>query len=455
MNNAKAFMRTEGDINLSSERKSWQANYLSEEAMDILDDDSRYFVHQSMSTPCLNVVVNAEGIYLEDLDGRKYMDFHGNGVHQVGYKNRYVIDAVKNQLEELPFLPRRYTNPVAIRLAKKLAELAPGDLNKVLFTPGGTSAIGMALKLARKATGKFKTISTWDSFHGAGLDAISVGGEGVFRNSIGPLLPGTEHMMPYNSYRCFMGDCDSCGLKCLDYLEYILEREGDVGAIVMEPIRSTDVQIPPKAYFKRLRELCDKYGVLLILDEIPTALGRTGTMFVHEHYDIVPDIVAIGKGLGGGVFPMAGIIVREGLDVAQDISLGHYTHEKSSVGCAAALATIEYIEQNGLLEHARRMEQVFERHLTQMKSKHPAVGDVRVKGMLAAIELVRDRKTKEKASEEAEKVMYRCMERGVSFKVSSGNVLTLVPPMITTEEQLVFALNLIDQAIEEVCLFSN
>ncbi|QHT64048.1 aspartate aminotransferase family protein [Paenibacillus lycopersici] len=440
-------MRTEGDINLSAERRHWQAANLSEATLDVLEEDSRYFVHQSMSTPCLNVITNAEGIYLEDMDGRKYMDFHGNSVHQVGYKNRYVIDAMKAQLDELPFLPRRYTNPVAIKLARKLAELAPGDLNKVLFTPGGTSAIGMALKLARKATGKFKTISTWDSFHGAGLDAISVGGEGVFRNGIGPLLSGTEHMMPYNSYRCFMGDCDGCGLKCLDYLAYMLEREGDVGAIVMEPIRSTDVQIPPKAYFKRLRELCDRYGVLLILDEIPTAFGRTGTMFVHEHYDIVPDIVAIGKGFGGGVFPIAGIIVREGLDVAQDISLGHYTHEKSSVGCAAALATIEYIEQNGLLAHAREMEGVIARRFDAMKAKHEAIGDVRVKGMLAAIELVTDRTTKEKATEEAEKVMYLCMERGLSFKVAGGNVLTLVPPLITSQEQLEWAMDVVEEAI--------
>src|SRR5262249_12488905 len=151
---------------------------------------------------------------------------------------------------------------------------------------------------------------------------------------------------------------------------------------------------------KRLRELCDRFGALLILDEIPTAFGRTGTMFVHEHYDIVPDIVAIGKGFGGGVFPMAGIIVREGLDIAQDISLGHYTYEKSSVGCAAALATIEFIEQNELLAHARRMEKEIQHRLNDMKSRHEAIGDVRVIGMLAAIELVTDRATKQKASEE-------------------------------------------------------
>lgn len=400
-----------------------------------------------MSTPCLNVITNAEGIYLEDMDGRKIMDFHGNSVHQVGYKNRYVLDAVMAQLEKLPFLPRRFTNPVAIRLAQKLAQLAPGDLNKVLFTPGGTSAIGLALKLARKATGKFKTLSTWDSFHGASLDAISVGGEGVFRNGIGPLLPGSEHMMPYNSYRSIFGDHDD-GTYSLNYLEYMLEREEDVGAIILEPVRSTDVQIPPQAYFQRLRRLCDQYGVLLILDEIPTAFGRTGTMFVHEHFGIVPDIVVIGKGFGGGVFPMAGIIAREGLDVAQDISLGHYTHEKSSVGCAAALATIEFIENNGLLEHAVQMGDYLQQRLTEMMQRHEAIGDVRVIGMLAGIELVTNRHTKEKATKHTEKVMYLCMEKGLSFKVSNGNVITLVPPLITTQHQLDQALTIIEEAID-------
>lgn len=446
----KSFQRTEGDINLSEKRQQWQDANLSRETKDILDEDSRYFLHQSMSTPCLNVITDAEGIYLIDHDGRKYMDFHGNSVHQVGYKNSYVIDAVKKQLDELPFLPRRYTSPIAVRLARKLDELAPGDLNKVLFTPGGTSAIGVAMKLVRKATGKFKTISTWDSFHGAGLDTISVGGEGVFRNGMGPLLPGTEHMMPYNSYRSFFGDSDRDGTKYLDYLEYMLKRETDIGAVIMEPIRSTDVQIPPKAYFQRLRQLCDQYGVLLVLDEIPTAFGRTGKMFVHEHYDIVPDIVVIGKGFGGGVFPMAGIIAREGLDVAQDISLGHYTHEKSSVGCAAALATIEYIENNGLLEHAVQIGLYLERRLTEMKDKHEVIGDVRIIGMLAAIELVTDRRTKEEATEGAEKVMYLCMEQGLSFKVSNGNVLTLVPPLITMQEQIEEALQIIESAISQV-----
>jgi 4-aminobutyrate aminotransferase len=440
-------MKMEGDVNISEERGNWQNLHLSQASKDILAEDSRYFLQQSMSTPCLNVITNAEGIYLEDLDGRRYIDFHGNSVHQVGYKNPYVMDAIRRQLDELPFIPRRYTNSVAIQLARKLVELAPGDLNKVLFAPGGTSAIGMAMKLVRKATGKFKTISMWDSFHGASLDAISIGGEGVFRSGIGPLLPGTEHMMPYNSYRCMFGECGACGLKCLDYLEYMLEREGDVGAIIMEPIRSTEVHIPPKEYIQRLRSLCDQYNVLLVFDEIPTAFGRTGTMFVHEHYNIIPDIVVIGKGMGGGIMPMAAIIAREHLDVAKDISLGHYTHEKSALGCAAALATIEYIEQHGLLAHATSIGLYIEKRLGGLKDKYDIIGDIRVKGMLAAIELVKDRNTKEKAIDEAEKVMYKCLENGLSFKVSSGNILILTPPLITTEQQMSEAIDIVESAI--------
>ncbi|WP_138755093.1 (R)-1-hydroxy-2-aminoethylphosphonate ammonia-lyase [Paenibacillus sinopodophylli] len=442
--------RIEGDINGTDARGAWQDEHLSEETLAVLEQDSKLFLHQSMSTPCLNAIVNAEGIYIEDQDGRRVIDFHGNSVHQVGYKNEYVMNAIIEQMQQLPFLPRRYTSQIAIKLAQKLVDLAPGDLNKVLFAPGGTSAIGIALKLARRATGKHKTISTWDSFHGASLDAISVGGEAVFRSGIGPLLSGTEHMMPYNSYRSIFGEGEEANDRNLDYLCYMLEREEDVCAVILEPIRSTDVQIPSVAYMQRLRQICDDYSVLLILDEIPTALGRTGTMFVHEHYGIVPDIVVIGKGFGGGIFPMAGIIAREHLDVAGDISLGHYTHEKSAVGCAAALATIAYIEQENLLEHARHMEQWLIARLGKLQEKYTVIGDVRVKGMLAGIELVSDRVTKEKEAEGAEKVLYECLSRGLSFKVSSGNVLTLVPPLITSVEQMEEAILILDQSLEQV-----
>src|SRR6266705_1603732 len=182
-------LKSEGDLNLSPHRQQWLDNHIDEETLEWLNQDTNYFLRQSLSTPCLNALKGYDGIYVEDLQGRRYMDFHGNNVHQVGFRNPRVIAAIKTQLDQLPFCPRRYTNFPAIRLAKKLAELAPGNLKKVLFAPGGTTAIGMALKLARAATGRFKTISMWDSFHGASLDAISVGGEAIFRRDIGPLLP--------------------------------------------------------------------------------------------------------------------------------------------------------------------------------------------------------------------------------------------------------------------------
>ncbi|MGW9019491.1 aspartate aminotransferase family protein [Priestia megaterium] len=443
-------LRTEGDINLSSRRNDWQSNYVSQEAMQILEEDSTYFLHQSMSSPCLNVLRSSEGIYIEDIDGRKYMDFHGNNVHQVGYKNQFVINAIIEQLQTLPFSPRRYTNDKAIMLAKKLAQLSPSNLNKVLFAPGGTEAIGMALKLTRFVTGKHKTISMWDSFHGASLDAISVGGEAVFRKGIGPLLSGTEHAIPFNSYRCILGECSTCPNKCLDYLDFMLSREGDVGAVILETIRNTDVQVPPVSYYKRLREICDKHEVLLILDEIPIALGRTGKMFAIEHYGIAPDMIVIGKGLGGGIFPMASLIVREDLDQANEISLGHYTHEKSAVGCAAALATIEYIEKEDLLNHVSKLEVIFRKRLEEMKNNYSIIGDIRGVGLLFAIELVKDPVSKEKAIEEAEIIMYQCMEKGLSFKISQGNVLTLSPPLTISGEELEKALTIIESSIKNI-----
>lgn len=331
-----------------------------------------------------------EGIYIEDLQGRRYMDFHGNNVHQVGFANPDVIDAIKKQLDALPFCTRRYTNTVAVNLAKKLAEIAPGSLNKSLFCPGGAEAVSMAIKLARVATGRHKTISMWDSFHGATLDTISIGGEAIFRQGMGPLLPGTEHVPPPDEYRCVFG-CASrggCDFICADYVEYILKKEGDIAAVIAEPIRST-LYIPKSGYWQKIRKACDDYGALLIFDEIPHSLGRTGEMFTFENFNVIPDIVIIGKGLGGGLFSLAAMIAKEELDVAADRAMGHYTHEKSPVGCAAALATIQFIETHDLIAHTRMLGKYALERLFDMKARHPLIGDVRGLGLFLGIELVK------------------------------------------------------------------
>lgn len=303
--------------------------------------------------------------------------------------------------------------------------------------------------MVRYTKKKFKTISLWDSFHGANLDAISVGGESHFRKNIGPLLPGTEHIMPYNSYRCPFGDCKACNFKCLDYLEYICRCEGDIGAIIMEPVRCTDVQIPPKEYYKRIRRICDDYDIALIFDEIPTVFGRTGKMFVYQHYDIEPDILVVGKGLGGALYPISAVIAKESFDVCEEISLGHYTHEKSPLGAAVGLALIEYIEKANLLEQVEEIGNYMTQRLQKMQERFECIGDVRSIGALLAVELVKDRESKEKDVMLAERILYRCLEYGLSFKVSQGNVLTLAPPLIISQEELTRAMDILEKAIEE------
>jgi len=438
----------EGDVNLSAHRRAWQAAYVGSSARTWLDRDARQFLHQSLSTPCLSALVESDGIWLTDAEGRRYMDFHGNNVHQVGYRHPHVIAAVKHALDTLPFSPRRFTNPAAVNLAEKLAALAPDPLGKVLFAPGGSLAIGMALKLARLATGRHKTISMWDAFHGASLDAISIGGEALFRQGIGPLLPGTEHVPPCDPRACRFGCAGACNARCAQYVDYVLAKEGDVAAVVVETIRSTDVQIPPPDYYRVLRDACDRHGTLLILDEVPICLGRTGTMFAFEHYGVVPDMAVLGKGLGGAVFPMAALIARGDLDVAGDRALGHYTHEKSSVGCAAALATLEVIERDGLLARSQRLGARALERMHALKARHPLVADVRGIGLLLAIELAHGDGTP--ARDEAERVMYGCLARGLSFKVGQGNVLTLSPPLVIDEVDLMRAFEILDAALVEV-----
>ncbi|MBW2633230.1 MAG: aspartate aminotransferase family protein [Deltaproteobacteria bacterium] len=443
--------RSEGDINISKYRDAWQKVNIDADSRALLDEDERYFLRQSLSTPCLNAMQGCEGIYIEDFQGRRYMDFHGNNVHQVGFGNPQVLAAVKKQLDELPFCTRRYTNRVAVDLARKLVEMAPGELDKVLFCPGGAEAIGIALKLARMATGRHKTISMWDAFHGAGLDTISIGGEAIFRQDIGPLLPGTEHAPPPDEYRCVFGCSDrgGCDMTCAGYVEYMLEKEGDVAAVIAEPIRSTPY-IPKPDYWQRIRAACDRHGALLIFDEIPHALGRTGRMFTFENFGIVPDMVVIGKGLGGGVFPLAALIAKGSLDVAAERALGHYTHEKSPVGCAAALATIDFIEKHDLGQHARELGAYALERMKKMMASHSLIGDVRGIGLFLGIELVRDRSTRERAIQEAEAVMYGALSRGLSFKLTMGNLLTLTSPLIITREEMDRALDIIDACLFEV-----
>jgi len=447
--------QAEGDINTSPRRREWAHRNIDADSQALLDEDARYFLCQSISTPCLDVVARAEGIWIENAQGRRFMDFHGNNVHHIGYGHPRLKDAVKRQIDALPFAPRRYTCEPAVALARKLAAIAPGSLEKVLLATGGSDAIEIALKVARAATGRFKTLSFWDSFHGAGFGAASVGGEQMFRSGpAGPLLPGSEHVPPFGCYRNPFGYSHSsrephtaeCGAICAELVRYTLEKEGDIAAVVAEPSRAVPY-FPPPGFWAEIRRACDDHGALLIFDEIPTGLGKTGRMFACEHDGVVPDILVLGKALGGGMLPIAATICRPDLDVGGNWAFGHYTHEKNPVTARAALTTIQIIEDEGLVENAAGMGDRAIARMTAMMDRIPAIGDVRGRGLLMGIELVEDRDSRAPADGLAEDVLYRALDAGLSFKTTMGNILTLTPPLTVTADDIDRACDIIEDCL--------
>lgn len=443
---------TEGESNTSRARNEWNKRHAHPQSNDLLERDAAAFLHQSLSSPCVGTIAKADDIWIEDLAGRRYMDFHGNSVHHIGYGHPKLVAAIKAQLDDLSFAPRRFTNEPAVQLAEKLVELAPGDLNKVLFTTSGSDAVEVAMKVARAATGRFKTISFWDSFHGAGFGAASIGGEHTFRSHIaGPLLSGTEHVAPFACYHCpYKHDGpDTCGLACADMVRYVLEREGDVAAVIAEPMRAVPY-VPPPGFWKAVRKACDDHGALLIFDEIPTGLGKTGKFFAFEHDEVVPDIVVLGKSLGGGILPIAAAIVREGLDVSGDFAIGHYTHEKNPVTARAALTTLEIIQEEGLVERAAELGNYATNRLSELITSSPIVGDVRGRGLMFGVEIVSGKLERTPAKYMAERIYYKCLDAGLSFKISHGNVLTLSPPLTISREDMDRALSIVEDAIMSV-----
>jgi 4-aminobutyrate aminotransferase len=232
-------------------------------------------------------------------------------------------------------------------------------------------------------------------------------------------------------------------------IDYVLGREGDVAAFIAEPIRAVPY-LPPPGFWTEVRKICDRHGTLLIFDEIPTGLGKTGKMFACEHDGVTPDLLVLGKSLGGGILPIAAVVARPELDVGESYAFGHYTHEKNPVTARAALTTIEIIEDEGLVANAAKVGAAALARLEEIKARRQIVGDVRGRGFLIGIELVTDRGAKTPAGDAAEKVMYRALELGLSFKTTFGNVLTLTPPLTVSEAQMDQAIDIIDRCLAEI-----
>jgi 4-aminobutyrate aminotransferase len=408
---------------------------------DLLARDAQVFYHQTLSSPVFNTVVKAEGAYLYDGAGNQYLDLHGNGVHTVGYNNPDLIQAIKDQIDAaLTFAPRRFTNLPAVELAEKLASLAPYTLNRVLFCPGGSEAIEMATMLAKHYTGKWKTLSYYGTFHGAGFQAVSIGADPHFRAGLGPMMPGAIHLELPDYYRNPWGWTDQQQIddEYIRQLKVQLEFNSEIAALITEPIFYNST-VPTRYYWEQVKQLCTEHGILLIFDEIYTAFGRTGKMFAAEHF-VTPDIIVVGKGFGGGIVPFAGIIGREDLNILEHKSIGHYTHEKSPFCAAVAKAMIDYVENNQLMAYAASMGAHFRAGLEALQAEFERVGNVSGLGMNLSLDLVLDRKTKVRAFDQAQALMNFCMNRGISFKLIQGNILNLKPALVVTKSEIDFVL---------------
>jgi taurine--2-oxoglutarate transaminase len=405
--------------------------------------------------------VRSSGVYFWDADGKRYLDFSSQLMNvNIGHGNQKVIAAVQEQVAEMAYAyPAIATEPKG-RLGQLLAEVTPGDLCKTLFTLGGAEANENAIKFARLYTGRHKIITRYRSYHGATAGAMALSGD-PRRLPVEPLIPGVVRVMDPYCYRCPFGwTLETCHRECITHVEQVIAFEGpeNVAALVLEGVTGTSgIMIPPDDYWPRMREICDKYGILLVDDEVMSGFGRTGEWFAVDHWDVVPDIITMAKGITSGYVPLGAVVVSRALaDYFDDRTLPMgLTYSGHPVSMAAGVATIEVYKEQHLVETARETGATLKEGLAELQAKHPSIGDVRSIGMFAIIELVKDRETKEplapwNAKPHEMGVMAQVpgalRERGM-YTFSKWNWIFVVPPLSIDPTELQDGLRILDEVL--------
>jgi taurine--2-oxoglutarate transaminase len=406
-------------------------------------------------------VAGAEGRYFWDHDGNRYLDFASQLVNvNIGHQHPKVVAAIVEQAEKLTTIGPPMAHEARSELARLLAEVTPGDLTMSFFTNGGAEANENAIKLARWYTGRHKIVARYRSYHGATAGAISATGD-PRRWPAEPGIPGVVRMLDPYTYRCPAGHPEPCPVcSGAPHLEEILQYEGpeNVAAVIMETIVGTNgVIVPPDGYLQSIREACDRHGILLILDEVMAGFGRSGKWFACEHWDVVPDILTVAKGINSGYVPLGAMMIRQKLaDWVQDkYFAGGLTYSGHVLACAAAVASIEAFREEGIVENAAELGGTLGDALRDLQTRHQSVGEVRGKGLLWGIELVRDRETREplvpfNATGEALTPMGRLMkaalDRGL-YLMTHWNVIMICPPLTITREELDEGLGILDDVL--------
>ena len=434
----------------------WGETYSEKE---ILNLEKRYTVQSYDASRSRNPVIieRAEGAFLWDRNGKRYLDFSAQyGSCNIGFRNKEIMAAMGKQLLFASASPM-FIHTLRVQLAELLAKIAPGNLGKCHFECTGSDAVEAALKFARKYTKKYKIMSLWGGYSGEGtFGALSAHGLSDSRFDFEPLLPGFVHVSPPYCYRCDFGlRYPDCGLVCLELLEKTLVREGHIGAVILEPIPAGGgVIVFPNDYLPGLKQICRRHNVLLILDEVVTGFGRTGKMFCCQHYDVVPDMLVIGKGFTSGYAAGAAVIVAEHFNIYDPTNPKETRQVHSLSGspltCAAAISNINIILREKLTENARKMGQYLLEGLQELQEKSEIIGDVRGKGLLVGIELIKNKKSRQPDKEKEIMIIEKCKERGLIVEGRCGgpqSVIILHPPLIVGKEHIDEALSILTDVI--------
>ena len=433
------------------------------DASEIKKLDREHHLHSWSVQGALDPIVfdKAEGSCFWDADGKRYLDFSSQLMNlNTGHQHPKVVKAIQDQAGELCFCAPGMAYKTRSQLVKALSRVTPGDLNHFFFTLGGAEANENAIKMARLYTGKSKIVVRYRSYHGATFGAISLTGD-PRRPPVEPGIPGIVRVLDPYCYRCSFGlSYPGCGIQCAKHIEEVIlyENPDTVAALIFEGVTgSNGIFVPPPEYLPMVREICDKYNILYVSDEVMSGFGRTGKWFSSQNWNVVPDMITMAKGLTSGYVPLGGVAVSKKIsDYFQDHMLwGGLTYNAHPLSCAAAVATLKVYEEEDLIDGTRRMGDILMNELEALKAKHPSVGDVRGIGLFSLIELVKDRETREPlvpwnatgpAAAMTKEINKRLMDGGV-YTFVRWNWIFVAPPLVITEDELREGLQVIDQVL--------
>lgn len=419
--------------------KSWVFDRASRKERDIISRDETTIMPQAGTSPPLMAIRRAEGLWLEDESGRLIMDLNGSNCHNLGHRHSRIIKAIGNSNKHLAFVPRGLTAGPVVDFAHELLKHWPGGEGRVFMVPGGSAAVELAILLTRAATGRSKIVSFMDSYHGRSVGAISISGARRGRSGrFGTLLPDCLFVPPFWPFQdeprteAFL---QKAARRSLGALSSLFQQEAPIGALFAETIRNGAWR-PPGWYWPEVRELCDRHDVLLVSDEIPTGLGKSGRLFNTMHWDVRPDVTLVGKSLGGAMLPVAAVIASAALNRTGDLDLGYYTHERSPLLASVGHEYLRIVHEGHLVEKAASMESELVEALTTAISAHVPIRHARATGMMLSVDIGLDSEAVAARGARANALRLALIENGIFPILAQGGTLTFSFPLISTPENI-------------------